>query len=81
MESELMEAGGIVEASFHRWSGICLWGNGPQERPVFLPHTVQRSESNMDAFDDHIQAHATTHKHRYTHAYNETPSGANMMRG
>lgn len=77
-----MEAGGTIdEASSHRWSGICLWGNGPQERPVFLPHTVQRSESNMDAFDDRVQARAPAHMHRYTHTYNETQSRVNMLQG
>lgn len=53
MEGELMEAGGAIdEASWSCWSCICLWGNEPQERPVFLPHAAPRSESNTDALDD-----------------------------
>lgn len=67
MESELMEAGGTIdEASSHCWSGICLWGNGPQERPVNLPHAVQRSESNMDVCDGHLKAHEHMHTHVHT---------------
>lgn len=71
MESELMEAGGTIdEAGSRGWSSICLWGNGPQERLVFLPHTVQTSESNMDALDDsgacahtRAQVHVCSYKH------------------
>lgn len=62
-----MEAGGTIdEAGSHCWSSICLWGNGPLERPVYLPHAVQRSESNMDASDGHLKAHEHTHTHVHT---------------
>lgn len=62
-----MEAGGTIdEASSHCWSSICLWGNGPQERPVNLPHAVQRSESNMDVCDGHLKAHEHMHTHMHT---------------
>lgn len=44
-------------------------------------HTLQRSESNMDAFDDPIQARAPTHMHRYIHTYNKTQSRVNMLQG
>lgn len=49
MESELMEAGGAIDEA--SWSCICLWGNEPRERPVFLPHAAPRSESDPDALD------------------------------
>jgi len=65
MESELMEARGPTdEADSHCWISICLWGNWPQERPVYLPHTVVRSESNMDRLDDHAHYEWNNHATR-----------------
>lgn len=81
MESELMEAGGTIdEASSHCWSGICLWGNRPQERPVFLPHTVQGSESSVNTLDDRgagacTHTHAQVHVREHTHMQGDTGQG------
>lgn len=62
-----MEAGGTIDAAgSHPWSSIHRRGNGPQERLVFLPHAVWRSESNMDAFDDDARTHTYTHTHTLT---------------